>query len=284
MLLTEFFGKKFQSRRGNLLNYISIGQFSKRTSLSIRALRLYDAEQLLQPSRVDSVTGYRYYTADQLGLGHLIRQLRSCEMPLDQVRVVLSDPPRARAALLAHKAHLEQRLADHQQMLQSLKSLIDERTGDLEVRFRSVAAQPLVLIRRTLDWPTRHESGAIGHGIATLQAHVRSGDHAGEPFLMYGCKLQSMNNILICGPTKSLYQPHGEIEVLELPATELAYTIHHGSYTTTQATLERLLRWILAQGLSIVGDAREIFLKHPANSSSLEEYRTELAIPVQRPA
>jgi DNA-binding transcriptional MerR regulator len=266
------------------LKYISIGQFSKRTSLSIRALRLYDAEQLLQPSRVDAVTGYRYYTADQLGLGHLIRQLRQCEMPLDQLRVVLSEPQRARAELLAHKAHLEQRLADHQQMLESLKTLIDERPGELEVKFRSVTAQPVVLIRQTLDWATRHDSGQIGRGIAALQAFVHSGDHAGEPFLMYGCDAKSMGDLCICGPTKTLYQSHGDIEALELPATELAYTIHHGAYTTMQATLERLLRWILQRGFSVVGDAREAFLKHPANSSSVEEYRTELAIPVQRSA
>ena len=270
------------------MKYISIGQFSKRTNLSIRALRLYDAEQLLQPSRVDSVTGYRYYTADQLGLGHLIRQLRQCEMPLDQLRIVLSDPQRGRTELLAHKAHLEQRLADHQQMLESLHALIAERTGDFEVNFRSVAAQPIVLIRQTLDWPTRHEGSAIGRGIAVLQATVRPADHAGEPFVMYGCMMQStdgqsMNDVLICGPTKTLYRPTEDIEVLELPATELAYTIHHGSYITMQATLERLLRWILGQGLSIVGDARETFLRHPANSGGSDEYRTELAIPVMRP-
>lgn len=266
------------------MKYISIGQFSKRTDLSIRALRLYDAEQLLQPSRVDPITGYRYYTGDQLGAGHLIRQLRSCEMPLDQVRIVLREPQRARAELLAHKTHLEQRMLEHQRMLENLDVLIQERPGDLEVNFKSVAAQPIVLIRQTLDWPTRHESGVIGRSIAALQSHVGSDEHAGAPFLMYGCKYQSMNDILICGPTKSLHQPSQEIEVLELPATELAHTIHYGSYATMQATLERLLRWILGQGLSIVGDARETFLRHPANSANIEEYRTELAIPVLRPA
>lgn len=278
---------------------ISIGQFSKRTGLSIRALRLYDAEQLLEPSRVDPVTGYRYYTGDQISAGHLIRQLRSCEMPLDQVRIVMREPQRARAELMAHKAHLEQRLADHQQMLESLNALVMERTEDFEVNFKSVSKQPIVLIRKTLDWPTRHESGVIGRSIAALQAAVRPADHAGEPFLMYGCAygsaygstyistyistVQSMNDISICDPVNTQYQPHGEIEVTELPATELAYTIHRGSYTTIQATLERLLRGILGQGLSIVGDAREIFLHHPANSGSVEEYRTELAIPVLRP-
>ncbi len=266
------------------MKYISIGQFSKRTDLSIRALRLYDAEALLQPSRVDPITGYRYYTADQLGIGQLIRKLRSCEMPLDQLKLVLREPQRAREVLLEHKGHLEQRLLDHQQMLEALNTLILGGSEGFEVGLKAVDAQPILLIRQTLDWASRHESGAIGRGIAALQAYAHPGDHAGEPFLMYGCKVQSMNDIVICGPVKSQYQSQGEIQAAELPAAELAFTIHHGSYTTMQATLERLLRWILSQGFSIVGDARETFLKHPSNSASLEEYRTELAIPVERPA
>ena len=278
------FREGIHQAEGNHLKYISIGQFSKRTDLSIRALRLYDAEQLLQPSRVDPITGYRYYTADQLGMGHLIRQLRSCEMPLDQVRVVLREPQRARAELLTHRAFLEQRARDHQLMLGNLDVLIKERASDLEFEFSSVVAQPIVYIRKTLDWPTRHESGEIGRAINDLQVYTHSDQHAGAPFLMYGCDQKSMNDIWICGPTRTLHRPSEHIQVLELPAADLAYTIHHGSYTTMPATLERLLRWILGQGLSIVGDARETFLRHPVNSGNIEEYRTRLCIPVQRPA
>ena len=266
------------------MKHISTGQFSKRTDLSIRALRLYDAEQLLQPSRVDPITGYRYYAGDWVSAGHLIRQLRSCEMPLEQVNAVMRDSTRARTELLHHKAFLEQRLRDHQLMLGNLDVLIVERTDHFEVKFKAVAAQPIVFIHKTLDSPARHESGAIGRAFADLQATVRAEDHAGQPFLMYGCDKQTMNDILICGPVKLPYQPEGEIQVAELPATELACVVHHGPYTTLQATLELLLRWVLEQGLGIVGDARETFLRHPTNSSSVEEYQTELAIPVQRPA
>lgn len=117
-----------------------------------------------------------------------------------------------------------------------------------------------------------------------LQATVRPVDYAGEPFLMYDCQWQPTNEIRICGTVRTSYQPHGEIEVLELPAAELAYTIDHGSYTTIHATLERLPREILGLGLSIAGDAREILSRHPANSGGVEAYRTELAIPVLRPA
>ena len=43
-----------------------IGEFSKLSQVSVKALRHYDALGLLKPARVDRFTGYRYYSADQL--------------------------------------------------------------------------------------------------------------------------------------------------------------------------------------------------------------------------
>jgi DNA-binding transcriptional MerR regulator len=53
---------------------ISIGKFSQITSLSARALRLYDEKGLLMPKR-DRFNNYRYYTADQIETGLKIKTL-----------------------------------------------------------------------------------------------------------------------------------------------------------------------------------------------------------------
>ena len=45
---------------------IRIGDFSKLSRVSIKALRLYDEMGLLKPVEVDRFTGYRYYEFDQL--------------------------------------------------------------------------------------------------------------------------------------------------------------------------------------------------------------------------
>ncbi len=45
---------------------ISIGQFSKICSVSIKTLRYYDKVELLKPAKVDKLTGYRYYDESQL--------------------------------------------------------------------------------------------------------------------------------------------------------------------------------------------------------------------------
>ena len=45
---------------------VSIGEFARRSRLSLKALRLYDELGVLVPSRVDQVSGYRYYDTAQL--------------------------------------------------------------------------------------------------------------------------------------------------------------------------------------------------------------------------
>ncbi|ADG05308.1 MerR family transcriptional regulator [Kyrpidia tusciae] len=49
-----------------------ISEFSKIIRVSVKTLRYYDRLGLLRPARTDDVTGYRYYTADQLFRLHRI--------------------------------------------------------------------------------------------------------------------------------------------------------------------------------------------------------------------
>ncbi len=43
-----------------------IGVFAQRSGLTSSALRFYADSGLLRPAEVDPVSGYRYYSADQL--------------------------------------------------------------------------------------------------------------------------------------------------------------------------------------------------------------------------
>ena len=90
---------------------ISIGEFSRRSGLSISALRFYDERGLLRPSAVDPMSRYRLYAESQIESASLIRDLRRLEMPLAEVAKFLSASPDERTtALTAHLAGLRDRL------------------------------------------------------------------------------------------------------------------------------------------------------------------------------
>ena len=80
---------------------ISIGEFARRSHLSLKALRLYDERGVLVPSRVDQASGYRYYDTAQLGEARLVVMLRQLQLPLAVVKELLACDPADAAARIA---------------------------------------------------------------------------------------------------------------------------------------------------------------------------------------
>src|SRR5512140_1847145 len=74
---------------------LSIGDFSRMTFLTVKALRHYQQVGLLEPARTDRNTGYRYYRPEQVSQARLIRRLRDLDLPIDDVRSVLHAPDEA---------------------------------------------------------------------------------------------------------------------------------------------------------------------------------------------
>ena len=68
-----------------------IGEFSRITELTVKALRHYHEEGLLAPSEIDSLTSYRYYNADQIGQAKKIKLLRDCDFSIKEVKEIIND-------------------------------------------------------------------------------------------------------------------------------------------------------------------------------------------------
>src|ERR1700760_3746544 len=96
---------------------LTIGDFSRMTYLSVKALRHYHDVGVLEPAEVDPASGYRFYTPSQVGPAQMVRRLRHPGMPLDAVRDVLRAPDAAGrdAALVDHLRRMEDELARTQQ-------------------------------------------------------------------------------------------------------------------------------------------------------------------------
>lgn len=87
-----------RARMSGLEGLVNIGDFARETGLTPKALRLYDDLGLLPPAEVDPHSGYRRYTADQVGPARLVATLRLVGMPLARIREVLDMPAAAAAA------------------------------------------------------------------------------------------------------------------------------------------------------------------------------------------
>jgi DNA-binding transcriptional MerR regulator len=132
---------------------ISIGEFARRSRLSLKALRLYDERGVLVPARVDQASGYRYYDRAQLEQARLVVMLRQLQLPLAAIRELLAcDPADAatrvaeywRGAEAAHDARRE--LADY-----LVSRLRGKRPVMYEVATREIPERSLLCLKRIVD-------------------------------------------------------------------------------------------------------------------------------------
>ena len=65
---------------------LKIGEFSKLSMLTIKALRFYEKEELLIPARVDEHSGYRFYEASQLEIAAKIKALRQLDFTVEEIK------------------------------------------------------------------------------------------------------------------------------------------------------------------------------------------------------
>jgi DNA-binding transcriptional MerR regulator len=132
---------------------ISIGEFARRSRLSLKALRLYDERGVLVPSRVDQASGYRYYDTAQLDQARLVVMLRQLQLPLATIKELLAcDPADAAARIAAHwrdaeAAHDARRdLADY-----LVNRLSGKRSVMYEVATREMPERSLLCLKRNVD-------------------------------------------------------------------------------------------------------------------------------------
>src|SRR5579859_1023699 len=106
---------------------VTIGDFSRASHLSVKTLRHYHEVGLLEPSEVDPSNGYRYYAEDQIPAAQVIRRLRDLQMPVAEVKSVLTAPnPEARNRLIsAHLDRLEGDLARTRAAVIDLRGLLE---------------------------------------------------------------------------------------------------------------------------------------------------------------
>jgi DNA-binding transcriptional MerR regulator len=134
---------------------LTIGEFSKMTYLSVKALRHYHDVGLLAPASVDAATGYRRYRADQVGTAQAIRRFRELDMPIDEVRRVLDAPDEAarNRAILVHLERMHAQLERTQATVSSLQSLLTgEGYPDNPVEIRRLPATRALAVRATVGF------------------------------------------------------------------------------------------------------------------------------------
>jgi DNA-binding transcriptional MerR regulator len=265
---------------------LTIGDFSRATHLNVKTLRHYHEVGLLAPSSVDSHTGYRYYSDEQIPLAQVIRRLRDLAMPIPDVKAVLAAPEvTVRNSLIAaHLDSMEAELARTRQAVDSLRDLLGRPAAPLTVEHRTVPPMPAAAISQVVDredvlawW-----EGALGELHASVRAQGLS--TTGSCGGLYGGDLYEHDRgratvfLPVEGPVRAI----GRVEPLVVPGAELAVTCHQGSLDEVDLTYGALGAYTASHEISVDGPLREYYLCGAHETADRGQWRTEIGWPIFR--
>ncbi len=253
---------------------ISIGEFSKMTYLSVKALRHYHDVGLLEPALIDASTGYRQYTVDQIAKAQAIRRFRELDMPIDDVRTVLQSPDAAtrNRTILAHLERMQQQLEQTQTTVQSLHTLLSgDATPHGTVEIRRIPTMLVLAATKVVDFDTC----GVWLVPALEELHARA----------------AASGLEVVGPDGALYSDDifadeiGEVtayvpiaadrgstglHIVELPAITAAVLLHEGPLNELDQAYAALGAVVSKRGIGGPGPIREHYLA---------ETRTEVCWP-----
>lgn len=267
----------------------SIGEFSKITGLSIKAIHLYHEKGLLAPSRIDTQTGYRYFDSRNVEQARAIRKCRELSFSLEEIRIVLGnfeDDVRLLDVLESKREEIRSQLARLKGTAKILDALIaSEREAHAMAANNSGTVEqktlaPLLVIAKR--WRGRYQDS----GNAFAELGKKMGRFiSGKPMnLYYDAEFKEDDaDIQTCFPLRTRpSRVPSELLVQELPAGTFVSLVHRGPYTELGKSYERLFAYLHEKGLQAQLPSREIYLKGPGMifRGNPKNYLTEIQVPV----
>lgn len=274
-----------------------IGEFSKIAQVSGRLLRYYDEIGLFKPQHIDTWTGYRYYTADQLPRLNRILALKDLGLSLDHIRQLLDQDigtDEIRRLYLDRKAELEQSIRDELVRLQQVQlrlNQLDRQELDWmpDVAIKCVPAQSMLAYRDTQmtsermyqlfdvlsqhAWKRATETSSYGFLVTVLYSDVFTPEAAMDLEIGFFLTNERVKPLLIADEIT--------LTVRELPGVERMATSVHRGVDDHPITYNALGRWLQQHHYRIVGPGREMLLEH-YDPAEPETCMMEIQFPVEQ--
>jgi DNA-binding transcriptional MerR regulator len=276
---------------------VSIGEFARLGGVSIRTLRHYDQIGLLRPATVDPETGYRGYSAAQLGQINRIMALKELGLSLAQVRLLLDGVTvgELRGMLLLRRAQLEHELDQHKNQLLGVEARLrsiareDGMPAD-DIVAKTIPATGVVVISgRAPGFGAPNIVPVVNQLVAQydqLGIHDRV-KQAGPPIVFYECEDGEDVTVFLALPVAE--PPAGlpaPARYRVLPEIEAAVAVRSGPAAGIfPMVYQDLARWIDERGYHPVpGPGREVWVHDKDDITDPGPQVLEIQLPFTRPA
>jgi DNA-binding transcriptional MerR regulator len=273
----------------------SIGEFARLGTVSVRTLRHYDEIGLLQPAKVDQETGYRSYTASQLGQLNRIIALKDLGFSLTQAGKLLSGitVEELRGMLALRRAQLEQELDEYTTRLREVEARLHYIEGENampadDITVKKIPAMGVVAIGGTAPGiGPEHAVPVVNRSRAQFDELDISGlVTVTGPFMVFFEDHDSDEATIylalpVAEPPAKLPPP---AQYMVLPAIEAVSAVRNGRASSIfPAVFHDLVQYSNAHGYQTSGPGRDIWINEIDDISQVDEQVFEVQLPFTRP-
>jgi predicted transcriptional regulator YdeE/DNA-binding transcriptional MerR regulator len=273
---------------------LKIGDFSRIAHVSVKTLRHYAQEELLEPVWIDRYSGYRYYSLDQLATLNRILALKDLGFTLDQIRQLLKSglsSDELRGMLKLKKVEIRQHILEEQQRLARVEKRLEQIESEGIISGNVVLVKPVQSC--FIAW-SRSRAATIEQ-VEDAREGLRQMIHAwccdrhirmnGPWFSLLKDSSFDENKVefhlgvqVETGSTLNGKANSGPVHLSRLSEIPLAACLLGGM--VGQVPYTELLSWIELNGYRACGETRLIYLGETPETP-LAERVVEIQVPVQ---
>jgi len=244
---------------------LSIGEFSRVTQLSIKALRLYHEKGILVPGSVNLRSKYRYYGSQAVERALVLRKLQELGFSLQEIKEIFSgcqDDAQIVVQVRNKLAEIGHAVRKYQGIQKNLRLFLDSIKEEKMIYKTDIETKeiPEVLICSIRFHGKYHEVGAK---FGTL---FKSAGRwaAGKPFSLYydGEYMEANADMEACLQVKKEIKKPG-ISCRLLTGGKALTLLHYGPYEELGRSYQKLYETCRENNLEIVLPIREQYLKGP---------------------
>ena len=263
---------------------LKIGEFSKLSHLTVKALRFYEKEGILLPASTDKWTGYRLYETAQLEAAASVKAYRQLGLSIEEIRAIQAGADVRQ--LLTEKAKA---LTEEKRVIDSRLSIIHHMLEDREMRYQVTEKTiPEMIVYSSETVLAQHMDimrwiPSVGEECLRLNPGMKCADPPYEfcEFLD-GEYRETDVKIRHSEAVTSAGKENDQINFRRLPAAKVLSVFHKGSYDSIGEAYAFIMRYAEQNGFHAAGPVRECYIDGIWNKESEEEWLTEIQLPVEQ--
>ena len=262
---------------------LKIGEFSKLSHLTVKALRFYEKEGLLIPASIDRWSGYRFYETSQLEDAAKIKAYRQLDLSIEEIKAILSGAD-AKAILNAKAIALKTQKEEIDMRLSIINYILEDEEMKYQVTVKEI---PSVIVYYSEVKLSRYSDmmqyiPEIGKECMKLNPGLKCAEPSYE-FCEYLDEEHKDKDVLIRynEAVVAFGNENENIKFREIPATKVLSIFHKGAYDQIGEAYAFIMKYVEENGYKVTGLSRECYIDGIWNKETVDEWLTEIQLPIE---